>query len=235
MNITIHPFNPERSMPVEWQALNSLENQRDAEVYPDDPPRPVEQTMRFWHALPPVLRVAVWIACTGDGEPAGWATCEMMDMPENHHMVQSQLYVCPAWRRKGIGSRLLAEVVRTGLADGRRVLILEAIDRVPAGLAFARRMGGEVGLAMHINQLDLSQVSRELLQNWRAQAAERGGDFELVFWDGPYPEHELEQLAPMMQAMNEAPSGDLDVGDIQWTPDLLRQVDVFNQGRGYGR
>lgn len=156
-------------------------------------------------------------------------------MEENRHLLQGLLFVRPECRRQGIGSRLLVEITHAGLSDGRRVFISEAADVTPGGLEFARAVGGDVGLPAHTNQLDLSVVDRMMLDRWIEQAQERAGDFELLFWDGAYPEELLAQIGTMKDAMNEAPIGELDLEDMTWTPDYLRQVDEMLEGRNIRR
>jgi len=235
MRIEIRPFHPTSAAEEEWQALNRLENLRENEILPDDPPVPLVYTKAFWSSIPPIVRVAAWLALDPQGEPAGFATCELLDVEENRHMANGRIFVTPAFRRQGIGARLLAEVTRRSLEDGRRLYMSEVSDRAPSGLEFARWVGAEVGLAAHVNQLDMANLDRSLVQGWQERAAERAADYELLFWDGPYPEEALESMCMMMDSMNDAPKGDLDMEDFHWTPELLRQVESMLEGRGSQR
>ncbi len=232
---TLRPFNPQTASPEDWRALNELENCRLAETLPDDPPIPVEETVRMWRAVPQALRLLAWWGWTPEHKLAGAAWLRLYDLENNEHYSDGQVYVRPEHRRRGLGSRLLREIARAAEADGRRVFVSQAVEHIPAGLAFARRVGAEIGLAMHMNQLDLQRVDRALLAGWQERAAERAAGFELVFWDGPYPETELERIAEMVGAMNQAPTGEIDMEAIQWTPQLLRQHEAYLAGRGVQR
>lgn len=236
MDIEIYAFDPENITAVEIQALNILLNRRQAEELPDDPPIPLEDTRRMWSYIPPVLKLRAWLARNAVGEAVGTAVLEMIEMEENRHLAQGGIYVHPDWRRQGIGSRLLAEVARHAQANGRRVFISDTTDQIPAGAEFARKVGAEVGLATHINQLAIMDVDHALMQAWLKRGIEQSGSaFEMVFWDGAYPEDEIQNIVPMIAAMNQAPSGELDVQDIQWTPDLLRQMEESLWARNRGR
>lgn len=246
MPFDIFPFDPCSAAPCEWRLLNALENSHQREVYPEDPPVPVEVHRRLWSVEIPLMRRFVWLAVDAFGDPAGYATCDLEDLPENHHLAFSDLYVAPHHRRQGLGSRLLAHVIELPLREGRRTVIGET-DLVPAGssdsgnpdcagLAFTRRLGGEPGLEMQHRQLDLAQVDRDLLAGWVARAAglraDRGGEFELVCMGIPAPEAELERICRMMEAINEAPRGSLDMADNNFTPDFIRQMEAFHLQRG---
>ncbi|MFM8321954.1 MAG: N-acetyltransferase family protein [Chloroflexota bacterium] len=234
MTIEIQSFEPANAGETQYRALNLLAIARERILLPDDPPQQLEHTQRFWKAIPPVMIVKGWIAWSG-AEPVGVGTCEMLELPGQEHAAQGRLFVRPEFRRQGAGKALLAHIHAATVQHGRRVFISEALDRDPDGIAFARRVGAEVGLAMHVNQLDLAALDRNLLKRWIERAAERAAEYELLFWHGDYPQAELERMVALMEAMNEAPQGSLDLEDLHWTPELLRQVEASNNARGAER
>lgn len=46
--------------------------------------------------------------------------------------------------------------------------------------------------------------------------------YEMGLWYGPYPEEDIEAIAPLKRAINLARRDDLDVADIEWTAEHLR-------------
>lgn len=237
MEFEIRAFDPYVASEAEWQSFNQLINGHEYELYPEDPPTTWEVQRRLWSVEIPEMRRFLWLAAGPGGEAAGYAECNLEDLEENRHLAFCDLYVAPQWRRRGLGSRLLGRLVECAQANGRRTLISSIDDPIPAGLAFTRQVGGESGLEMHYRQLELAQVDRARLLDWRQRAAglRESGAFELMQFEQRYPEDRLEQICRMIESMNEAPRGSLDMADQKWTPELLRQMDAFNQQRGVDR
>src|SRR5207249_1638335 len=88
-------------------------------------------------------------------------------------------------------------------------------------------------LGEQVSQMDLGRVNEETIAAWQERAPR--ADFELGLWEGPYPEEALPVVAAMMQAINLAPRGDLDLEDFVWTPEILRQRDASMVERGVER
>ncbi len=237
MEFEIRPFDPQAASEADWQVLDVLESSYQAEIYPEDPPTPLELRRRQWLTEVPEMRRFTWLAVDPREEAAGFAVCELEDLEENNHLAFSRLYVAPQHRRQGLGSRLLGCMAGCAQADGRRTLIGAFDDSIPAGGVFAKRAGCEIGMEAHHRQLDLTQLQRELLLAWQARAAglRASGDYKLVSMYLPYPEAELEQLCHLIASMNDAPRGSLDMADQKWTPELLRQTDAFHMQRGTER
>jgi GNAT superfamily N-acetyltransferase len=236
--ISIQPFDPKQAAEADWIALNRLGNLRQAIINPDDPPTEMDQTRRQFLSAPPVVTEYHWLAwIQSEDQPvlAGRAEVDLINLEENKHMAQCYLFVLPEYRRRGIGSQLLAMIAKQAQEGGRTLLLSSVYERDPAGQAFATRIGAQVGLATHINQLKIDELNRPLLKTWIDRAPERASGFRLEFWDGPYPEADLEQAAAVTQAMNQAPTGDLDIEDFTYTPDLLRQIEAAMQAQGATR
>jgi mycothiol synthase len=159
----------------------------------------------------------------------------LTDMAENRHLVQIELEVEPGWRRQGLGWLLARRLVEAVEAEERRLILFGTTDRTVGGEAFARRAGAVPGLTAHTNQLDLREVDRELLRAWQERAQERAAGFEIGLWDGPYPESDLEAIAKLMRVMNEAPHGDLDVEDFNFTPEQIRDIEAQQLSGGRKR
>jgi len=149
-----------------------------------------------------------------------------MDFPiqgENQHLVQINIQVLPEFRRQGYGTRLLAVLVENTRALHRRSIVAVTEATAPAGEIFLEKLGARRAGAAHVNQLDLVDVDRELLRHWQERARERAAGFDIVFWEGQYPETELEGIAQAKGAMNQAPRDDLEIEDFAWTPERLRE------------
>jgi GNAT superfamily N-acetyltransferase len=235
-DVQVQVFDPETATAAEWEALTTFQNSIRAERLPDEPPRSVEHTIAARRNVPPFIDYRTW-AIWNEGGTAiqAFAFAVMLRTEENQHLVQFEISVLPERRRHRLGTRLLREVVLAGAQAGRRLLIAQSYGPVPAGAAFLRRIGATVGLEAHTNRLVLAEVDRAMLRAWREQAAARNPEFALVWWDGPYPDDELGPFVDLLLARNSEPRGDLEVEDMQWTAEQIRQDEAAMIQRGIER
>lgn len=129
------------------------------------------------------------------------------------------LYVLPRFRRGGIGSRLLAEVLEGCHPD--TLLVATTTDRVPGG-DFAASVGATVGLHHHRYRLDVAQIDWERYRRWAVGGA--GPDYELLRWHGACPDKLRESYVGLTNVMNSAPQG-----DMEQPPLLALSVEEFRR------
>ena len=98
-----------------------------------------------------------------------------------------------------------------------------------------KKNGATKGLEAHTNQLVLAELDPNLIQAWLEKKRQKAPEFEIGFWDGPYPEEELTAVAKLNQVMNSQPKGDLDVKDFHWTPEQVRQIEQMLLASGRKR
>lgn len=231
-DVTIQPFYGSRAGEEQLRQLADFHRRMSAEREPDDPPPSDDESTAMWRNLPDFYQVDAWLAKTPAGELAGVAWGAMLLIEENQHLMQCSIEVLPAYRRQGIGKRFLRELVDDAGAHQRRLLIAGTTDRVPAGGAFLQRIGATPGVETRINQLKMSELNRTVLAEWLKRAKALEADFELGFWNGAYPEEELEAIARLTDVMNEAPHGDLEIEEMHITPEMLRQAEKMLLTRG---
>jgi GNAT superfamily N-acetyltransferase len=63
-------------------------------------------------------------------------------------------------------------------------------------------------------------------------AGERVDGFTLGFWDGSYPDEDIDAIARLQDVMNSAPRDSLDMEDMHFTPDQLRQMEQMFAASG---
>jgi GNAT superfamily N-acetyltransferase len=233
---SINPFIPQDASERDWAAFNRFLNRIQAEALPDDPMVPVEVTRRSWTGIPPIIKRKTWVVRDHtEGKIIAYGYCEMLQTEENQHLSINSIAVLPEMRLKGIGAHVLSILARSTQEHDRKLMLFEVNDRIPAGIKFAERLGASASLAAQVSQLKVADIDRQLLSDWQRRAAQRASGYELGLWGMPYPEQELPGIAAIKAAMNQAPTGDLDVEDVNYTPEFLQQIDASFIQRGGDR
>ena len=151
---------------------------------------------------------------------------------DNRDLAWFDLFVHPEHRRRGYGSRLLAEALELAKQQGRTKFGAAGWE-TPATEPFALRHGYQ-RVAQEICR---RQAPRELppglVESARAEAAPYATDYELVRLDGHAPEDMLPMLAGLTAAINDAPIDDLDIEDEVFTADRIRDYDDAQTSSGY--
>ena len=231
--IEIAPFDFADATDAEYEALNRHFNRAKAETLPDDPPTPLEETVAQMKNVPPFVGIYAWAGWNPDKtEMVATGVVSILRMEENQHLAQFDLSVDPQYRRQGLGREMLRQAVDAAQAENRRLLMTDTNERVPAGDAFMQRLGAERGMEMHTNQLVLADLDRALLDQWQAEGAARAAGFTLGFWDGAYPDDQIDAIAKLTDVMNTAPRENLDMEDMHFTPDQIRQQEKMMAAMG---
>lgn len=234
--IEIAPFEFADAADAEYEALNRHFNRAKAETLPDDPPTPLEETIAQMKNVPPFVGVYAWTGWNPDKtEMVAAGVVSFMRAEENQHLAQFDFSVDQDYRRQGLGRELLRSAVQAVQAENRRLLMTETNERVPAGEAFMRCLEAERGLEMHTNQLALAELDKALIDHWQADGAARAAGFTLGFWDGAYPDDQIEAISKLIDVMNTAPRENLDMEDMHMTPDQLRQQEQMEAAMGVQR
>lgn len=230
----ITQFDPNLASDDDWRALNTFHNAMRAEEWPEDLPLPVEKTRLDMTTRTPQERSAIWLARQDDGALVGWAGLWMEEAETNQHMGWTTVGVLPAYRRGGIASHLLAEVVSVARQHGRTMLMGDTDTDVAVGAAFAAALGATPGLATKTNQLDLANVDRDMLRQWIERAHERAEGFSLGIWTDGYPDDDIENFAYLLEwSSNDEPRGDLAIEHETFTVQQMRDWEAALRRRRF--
>lgn len=202
---------------------NDLDNVLQAESEPDDPPTPLEAAIAETRNLPSFVSTRVFWGLDADGTLAAQGHVYWHEVAENRHVANAGIGVRPDYRRRGIGRSLLSLLTDAADSVKRPLIMFSTSDRIPAGEIFARHIGAELGLATHTNRLVLSGVDRELVHRWVSEGPARAPEYSVFALDGPYADDRLEAIVDLMNVMNTAPRGDLDLEDRNFTTDQYRE------------
>lgn len=207
-------------------------NEMTREVLPDDPPGTVEQAIAAIRSAPERIRRVSFRARDADGVLVGSAGTSFDPEDDNPDVLFANLNLLPAARRQGLGTRLLAELVRLANAEGKTRLIAYTIEGRP-GPEFAEAVGATTKQANHMNHLPLAEVDRPMLERWVAEAADRAADYELIGWDGPVPAEHMAKWLALVLVMNSAPRDDLQLNDFTVTEQDIRDSEKMMAAVGY--
>ncbi len=226
MELKVRPVNIQNASHEDYVALNYFTNLIRAERIPDDPPRSLEETIQQARNIPPVVNLQMWVMEHPEGARfVAVGSIEIVQLEQNRHVAQFNLDVLPEFREWGLEAALLRHITEAAEQAGRSLLIASTNSRVPWGEALMQKLGAEKALESHTNQLDLQELDQNLVKSWLEQGQERAAEFELLFWEGAHPQEHLAAFAALMDVMNTAPRGNLQVEDFQLTPELLRQIE----------
>lgn len=231
----LETFVPEEATDEEFAELAALENASLAETDPDDPPITVEFLQKRLASISTdYLRRYIWVAReTENGQMVGVCN-DFYPLKDNLHVTYTITFVHPDWRRMGIGKAFLRRIVETADKENRRLLGVIVNDAVESGTAFVKAVGFEVGRTDEWNQVKIADVDRDLMRSWVEMGKEKAAGFEIGFWDALPPEEDLEGMAKVIDVgVNDAPSEDLDIEDIEYTPERVRETyeNMIKQGR----
>ena len=195
------------------------------EATPDDPRTPLAAEIAEVRHLPALEHGDVLVARDLTGVIVGASTCTWAQLPGWDHVLSTAIEVLPGWRRQGIGRLLLGRSAGIGQVRGLRLITGRTRDNVPSGAAFCRQFGAEPALVGEENRLDLRAADGDLVGRWIADGPVRAPGYRLVFVAGRTPPGLAARVAEVHNVMNTAPRENLDIGDVQMTPELVREYE----------
>jgi GNAT superfamily N-acetyltransferase len=144
---------------------------------------------------------------------------------DNTHLGFVEVTVDPLSRRQGLGRRLFDVGVERTRADGRRLVLAGCYDG-SAGVAFLKAMGFDRASEEVQRRQDLLSLDWARLDAEYAAAQRSAAGYELVRMPGPTPEDMMADVARMTEAINDAPTDDLDVEDEVFSPERIRAFEA---------
>ena len=146
---------------------------------------------------------------------------------DNTHLALVRVTVHPAARRRGLGARLFDTAIELARAQGRTLVVVNCWDGT-AGVEFAKSMGMDrAGQDVKRTQ-NLLSVDETGLASLASAARRHAGGYDIVRFAGRTPAELLTDIAAMTGAINDAPTDDLDIEDMIFTPD---RVEAFESAQ----
>lgn len=151
---------------------------------------------------------------------------------DNTHLSSLQVTVDPAERRRGLGRRLFQAGMERARSEGRRMVCAVAFDP-GAGMPFLKATGLDPVLEEVFRRQDPVAADWARLDREVAAAQRHSAGYELVRLPGPVPVELLPAVATMSEAINDAPTGDLDFEDEVFPPERIRAYEAAQAGLGH--
>ena len=232
--VAFHPVDLRNALEHEYECMSEFKNTMNREYRPDDPPFPLEENVQGWKNIPQFVEYEAYILWNNAATRI-IAQCDIAiyNTGDNEHMADFSIEILPEHRRKGIAREALRLLLPFATKRQRRLLLACSSDRIPNGGLFLERLGARKGLETHINQLKISELDRSLIQHWLENSEPRKNEFELGLWDGGYPDSYIDAIATLFQDVaKDAPRDTLDMEDMNFTPEIMRQMELGMFARG---
>ncbi len=202
--ISIRPLDLHSASAAEWAAFHQFRRIRHADSCRDEPLLPdaaVEASRRkrshYWQHV----GWAAWEDTGGGERIVGYIYADLPDvnhpeMASNGNEMFVHGSVCKEFRRRGIGTRLLAEVGTLAATAGRS--LVTSTTEQEDGHAFLRHFGGEEKMRYEENHLRLDRVDWTMVERWYAALP---ADLSLTTYAGRVPMTAFERMLPAINAM----------------------------------
>lgn len=140
---------------------------------------------------------------------------------DNTHLAMVRVTVHPAVRRRGLGGALFGTAVELARAQGRTLVVAMCWDGT-AGVEFAKAMGmdrasHEVKRTQHLLAIDETRLA-----TLGSAARKEAAGYDVIRITGRTPPELLTDVAAMVEAINDAPTDDLDIEEMVFTPDRVQ-------------
>ncbi len=234
--MTITRLDPADSVAMgQWYDLMVAVARHDVPDFPT--PSRQEHVARFEYPWPTLTEEAL---LARDGDRVVGAASYRLPQADNLSMVYLELIVHPQYRRRGIGTALLAEVYAAARRHHRTLIEIETVRALPGG--DARDEAGYRYLTNRAHQPGVTSIrSRCRIADHTvgdeatlAEAWTHADGYSLVQWRDAVPEEIIEDIAALQsRLMLDAPTGDLAVEQTSYDAGRVRGEEATQLGRGY--
>jgi GNAT superfamily N-acetyltransferase len=242
-DIRIEQFMKEDLDDARVEALAALRLARRREMQPADPHPTPESQARIVREWAPVRLEAGIALATADDAAIAYAHYDV-DVDDNPHIVWSDAYVVPAWRRRGIGAVLTRGLMLSAAREGRTTASFGIRSDTALGRAmqalFEASWGLRPRMVERVARLDLGAVDRTAAAVRLAERRARiEPEYRMAFFamdDLPPPEtgFDLADFVDMVEEIeNLMPREDMDVRDEHFTVERFHEQ--VNRERNRGR
>ena len=228
-NIEIEEFNPLQCSREDWQLFHEYRRIRHEETSPDDPLMPdevAEKSLQMQMDHPDFEAHLFVIRDASINKRIGTLFYGVVretspSYEGNKHLIQYEIVLLPEYRRKGIGTRALKMIYDFAIENEKSLVISGSNEN--DGKAFLKAIGAQIALSGVENRLYYDDVDWKMVEEWAKEGSDRSPETKLGFFYS-IPEEIIEPYSKIYtETLNQQPLGELDVNDIIFTPESLRE------------
>jgi GNAT superfamily N-acetyltransferase len=150
---------------------------------------------------------------------------------DNLHLAWLGVQVHPGHRRHGHGTAMLDALVEETRARGRTSAGIDGWDAAST-VGFAARHGFEAKSAAIQRRQVVAELDWPEIERLHKESLVAASAYDVVRREGRTPDEELEELAVMASAINDAPTDDLDIEDEVFSADRMAAYESAQLARG---
>lgn len=197
----------------------------DAAMIGEAPQTPFDARRFHLLARPEFVTLRLFVARDPDGSIAGDARAVFTRTGNNAEICQAHIGVRRDRRQQGIATSLLRHVADAAGDAGRSIVVGWSFDHLPAGAAFAARIGAEAAVHQHVNRLRFSELDQRLLRGWIGAGPVRASGYWLTRADGPYPDDLIGGIVALRSAVDPAHRGAFQMEPPILSVDQIRSLE----------
>ena len=242
MNIEFNKFEPQTISKETWNKYHNFRKLRHEETSADDPFQPNEiveksiiqdyksdqiEMLRYFIIDSDLKKELNQIGSLG----LATFTEKNPSYQGNKHIAQFDLALLPEYRKKGIGTKAIAEII--GYLKERNITLIICSTTEKDGKEFLQHIGASLALAGKENRLALKDVDWSMINNWVTEGERLNPETKILQFTR-IPDELIEQYAPFYtEVMNQQPFDDLEIDKLIFTPATLRKREEEFQELGF--
>jgi len=203
-----------------WQYYNAVR----AEDLPDDPVYPLERQVLDWQNTRNDQAIDRWLLRDDDNSVVA-AGLAARDLGQNLANGFGKVHVREDRRKQGLATMLAGPILGLLHDDGRKRLAVAATAGT-VGEIWASKLGLKMAIQETRSRLMVADIDRAQMRSWIDRAGERAGEYELCFFQAPFPENVIVKFCELQFQMNTAPLDDYEEDDLIVTPEIWRDTEA---------
>ena len=228
-NIKLKSFDPLTCSREEWTLFHEFRKIRHEHINPDDPY--TEDSMMEKSLVAQVQHPEFEIEFTAlidssTNKYVGQMMCGVFretsaSYEGNKHVMQFDAMLLPKYRRKGLGTYMLKRILT--FAQEKDKLVLISGSEEEDGKAFLNAIGAQIAQTGAENRLKFDDVDWEMINEWMNEGPKRSPGTDMKLFSS-IPDDIIDEYAKVFtETLNQQPLGDLDINDIIFTPESIRE------------
>ncbi|HUT81718.1 MAG TPA: GNAT family N-acetyltransferase [Candidatus Bathyarchaeia archaeon] len=209
---SIRKMDPTKATDEELVKLFDLLNLLIREKDKDEPLPTKEYRLKSFRFKEPDFDEHFWLVWKDD-EVIGFSgltirTKASVSYEKNKHVCYFTIRIRKEYRRKGIGSKILLEIIKQAKKN-RVITTLECNTTYESGFEFCKKLQGILALESIENRCYLKEVNWEMMDDWRKQGQEKGKlEGRYLQWFEKCPEEIIKEYTKVYtETMNQQPLG----------------------------